>query len=164
MANRQTDGKHENAINPWIIWYYWILATLFMKETSRSASFLLTDKSLFMNNLIFLNISNHIRERSLQLCIIYGDWQEPAYGHDHLLHTSRYWRWWWCLPGHQGVQIMIRCSVSGSLGCGIKSYTAIPCLQIILFTPPSNLIDTHGTCSSQTQSLPPRTLCPTFPC
>ena len=80
MANRQTDGKHENAINPWITWYYWILATLFMKETSRSASFLLTDKSLFMNNLISLNIRNHIRERSLQLCIIYGDWytHEPV--------------------------------------------------------------------------------------
>ena len=110
FALKQTDGKHENAINPWIIWCYWILATLFMKETSRSASFMLTDKSLFMNNLIFLNISNHIRERSLQLCIIYGDWQEPVYGHDYLHHTSRYWRWW-CLPEHQGGQIMIRCSV-----------------------------------------------------
>ena len=89
-----------------------------------------------MNNLIFLNISNNIHERSLQLCVIYGDGQETVYDHDYLHHTSRYWRWW-CLPEHQGGQIMIRCSVSGSLGCGIKSYNAKPCLQIKLYTPPS---------------------------
>ena len=102
FAPKQTDRKHENAINPWIIWYFQISATTFIIWVC------VTNRRRTMVS----PVSYVLRECSLQLFIIYGDWHphEPVYGHDHPPPTSQYWGCW-CLPEHQCGQMLIRSSV-----------------------------------------------------